>query len=152
MSATAHQQLSDALLARFQAAPALASGRVYANRLAPLPQGRASAVVLRRGQSASHEIMLGGALDWRSVFAVECYARGPVGEDPARAVDALLAQVWDRVFSLAPATLPGLGVMDVSTRAGVEWQFDEAETPMACAIVHFSVQHRTRAATLEPWS
>lgn len=151
MSATAHQRLSAALLERLKTGAALAFGRVYANRLMPVPQGRVSAVVLRVEHAASREVVLGGALDWTSSFAVECYGRGAVGEDPAGAVDALLAQVWACLFGLGPADLPGLGVMDVAAQRTLEWQFDEAETPVACAIVRFSVRHRT-AADLSPWN
>ena len=151
MSATAHQQLSDALLARLLSPPALAFGRVYANRFMPLPQGRVSMVVLRRDQTALRTSVLGGPLNWTSTYAVECYGRGTAGEDPAGFVDDLLAQVWARLFGLTPADLPGLGVMDIAADRAIDWQFDEAETPMACATVRFSVHHRT-TADLEPRS
>lgn len=150
MTATVHQLLADALLARLQSQLPLAAGRVHANRLVTLSQGRALAVVLRRESAVPREIVLGGFLDWTSVFAVESYGRGQVGEDPARAVDDLLSQVWACLFSLTPADLPGLGVMDIGADRSIDWNFGEAETPLACAIVRFTVRHRARAADLQP--
>lgn len=151
MSATAHQLLSDALLARLLS-QGLAYGRVYANRLMPVPQSRTSAVVLRRESAVSREVVLGGVLDWSSTYAVECYGRGAVGEDPARAVDELLAQTWACLLALSPADLPSLSVMGIAPESAVEWQFDEAETPAACAIVRFTVRHRTGLTNLQPWN
>lgn len=151
MSATAHQRLSDALLAQLLTQAGPAHGRVYANRLISPPQGRVSAVVLRREHATSRENVLGGPLDWTSTFAMECYARGSVGEDPARPADELLAHAWAYLFALTPADLPGLAVMDIAAERAIEWQFDEAETPMACAVVRFTVRHRTDA-NLDPWN
>lgn len=145
---TAFQSIADALVAALLAGPALAGGRVYANRLRPLPAGQASAIVVRMEQSAARETVL-GAHDWDSQFVVECCARGATGADPAAAVDALLADAWAR---LAGINASALGAMSVALNPQIEWQYDEADTPVVCAAVRLLVQHRTPVATLNPWS
>lgn len=144
MSASAFKGLTDALVAACLQAPALAEGRVWANRLRPLSTQQGSAVVVRLVQTRSTEDVL-GLLDWQTQFAVECYGRGATGTDPAGAVDALLQDVWARLAGLDSGAL---GVMAVAVNPAVEWQFDEAETPVACAIVHLVVRHRTTANLL----
>lgn len=145
---TAFAAVLAAVIGALQATPALADGRVHANRLQPLPAGRASAVVVRLEQSDPREAVL-GALDWTTRMAVECYARGQTGLDPATAVDGLLHAVWQRLRTLDAAQL---GVMAFEPDSSIEWQFDEADTPLACAVIRITVLHRTPVTTLQPWS
>lgn len=144
---TAFKSISSALVSALAAAPALADGRIWSNRLRPLPAGSATAVVVRQANSRGDEVVL-GALDWATSFAIECYGRGPAGADPADAVDQLLKDVWARLSAVDPGAL---GAMAVAVAPGVEWQFDEGEAPMACAIAHLIVQHRTPMAALDAW-
>lgn len=144
---TAFKTIADGLVAALMAAPALAGGRIWSNRLRPLPERMATAVVVRQGQSNGAETVL-GALDWATPLAVECYGRGVAGLDPADAVDELLMDVWAR---LSVIDAGALGAMAITINPSIDWQFDEAETPMACAIVHLVVQHRTPVATLAAW-
>lgn len=141
---SAFKSLTDALVAACLQTPALAGGRIWANRLRPVSTLQTTAVVVRLVQTRSAENML-GMLDWQTQFAVECYGRGTTGADPADAVDALLLDVWSRLASVNAASL---GAMAVVINPAIEWQFDEAETPMACAIVSLLVQHRTPVAAL----
>lgn len=145
---TAFQSVANGIVAALLAAPALAGGRVFANRMRPLPAGQSDAIVVRTEQSAARETVL-GALDWGSQFVVECYARGSTGGDPAAAVDALLGDTWAR---LAGLNASALGAMAINVHAAIEWQYDEADTPVVCAAVRLLVQHRTPVATLNPWS
>lgn len=137
-----------AVVAALGAAPALAEGRVYANRLQPLPAGRSSAVVARLEQSSSRETVI-GFLDWTTRLAVECYARGQAGSDPSEAVDDLLQDVWLRLRAI---DVGQLGVIDVQLDSAVEWLFDELETPLACAVIRLQILHRTPVNTLQSWS
>lgn len=145
---TAFQSIAAAIAAQLKAAPALAGGRVYANRLRPLPEGVATAVVVRLDKSAASEQVL-GALDWTSTFALECYARGASGIDPADAVDALLQAAWAR---LAATDAAALGAMAFVINPAIDWIYDEADGPVVCASVALQVQHRTAVATLTAWS
>ena len=145
---TAFQSLIAAVVSALQAAPALADGRVYANRMQPLPAGRSTAVVVRLEQSSASGTVL-GALDWTTQLAVECLARGQVGTDPAAAVDPLLQATWQRMRALDPAQL---GAMDIESDSAIEWLFEELETPLACAVIRLRVLHRTPVSNLQPWT
>ena len=136
-----------AVVAALGAAPALAEGRVYANRLQPLPAGRSSAVVVRLEQSSSRETVI-GFLDWTTRLAVECYARGQVGADPSEAVDALLQDAWQRVHAIDAGQI---GVMEIRADSA-EWLYDELETPLACAVIRLQVLHRTPVNQIQPWA
>lgn len=144
---TAFKSIANALATALAAAPALAGGRIWSNRLKPLPAMHSTAVVVRQANSSGAETVL-GALDWVTPFAIECYGRGAAGADPADAVDALLSDVWARLSAIDAGAL---GAMAITVSPAIEWQFDEAETPMACATVHLVVQHRTSVAALAAW-
>ena len=148
MSATAFCAIQGALVAALTQAPALAEGRVYVNRLRPIGAAIPSAIVVRLDQaSAAGDVI--GTLDWVTSYTVECYARAVSGADPAESVDALLSAVWARLSALTP---PGLGVAAITLQPTIDWQYDDAETPVACALIRISVQHRTVFADLAPWA
>ena len=119
---TAFKSIVHALISALADSPALAGGRVWPNRLRPLPATAATAVVVRLA--------------------------GAVGADPADAADALLSEVWKR---LAAIDASALGAIAVTVNPAIDWQFDEGETPMACATVHLVVEHRTPVAELAAW-
>ena len=144
---TAFKSIVHALVAALADSPALAGGRVWPNRLRPLPATAATAVVVRLAGSGGAEAVL-GALDWATRLAIECYARGAAGADPADAADALLSEVWKRLAAIDAAAL---GAMAITVNPAIDWQFDEGETPMACATVHLVVEHRTSVAELAAW-
>lgn len=135
------------LSAALRAAPALAGGNISTNRLRPIPAGQTSAIVLRLAQAQGLEFVL-GSLDWKSAIVVECYARVASGSDPVDAVDALLGDVWQR---LAAINFNSLGA-DITINPQIDWQYDDGETPMVCAAIQLTVQHRTSTANLQPQS
>lgn len=140
---TAFASIQAAIMAALSAATALADGRIYANRLRPIGAGHASAIVVRLEQSAGTEMVI-GTVDWQSSFTVECYGRTASGTDPAGAVDALLADVWQRLSALDFETLGA----HISLDARIDWQYDDADTPLACAVLRLTAQHRTTTPTL----
>ncbi len=148
MSASAFKQLTDALVAACMQTPALAGGRIWPNRLRPLSAQQTSAIVVRLVKSAARETTL-GAHDWRTQIDVECYGRGATGFDPAEAVDELLQSAWGRLSSIDPAAL---SAMAIALNPAVEYHFEEAETPMACAIVSLVISHRTPVNLMTPWN
>ena len=145
---TAFQIILDGVIAALVSTPALADGRVFANRLRPLPVGVCTAIVLRLEHSAANETVL-GANDWDSAYVVECYARGTVSNDPAAAVDALLGDAWARLAGLDAATL---GATSIAINPAINWQYDEADGPVVCASIRLQVQLRTPVATLTAWN
>ena len=63
--------------------------------------------------------------------------------------DALLADAHTRLHDFAA---PGLGLLQVTDDATVEWDHDADDTAYTCATLRLTVVHRTPAATLQPWS
>lgn len=147
MSASAFALVQAGLLAALAAAPALAGGRISTNRLHPIPQGQASAIVLRLDQAEGQEYAL-GSVDWSARYTVECYTRVPPGADPVVAVDGLLCGAWERLNALDPATLGA----NVAVSPRIDWQVDDADTGLVCAVIQITAQHRTALETLTPWN
>ena len=143
MSATAFATVAAALLAALNTAPALAGGRISANRMRPIPAGQNTAIVLRLDASEGAEFTL-GVTDWQTRFAVECYARASASADAAAAVDALLFDAWARLCSL---DFSALGA-SVSMAPKVDWQYDDTDSPTVCAVIHLVAQHQTTTASL----
>ncbi len=141
---TAFEDLTDALVASLMASPCLAEGNVWANRVRVIPQGCHTAIVVRIERSPGREEVL-GMLDWDSHFAIEVYGRSASGEDPAKVVGALLQAVWARFCTIDPSALNAMGF---NLNPSIQWQFDELESPLACATFFLSVLHRTPANSL----
>ena len=73
----------------------------------------------------------------------------PGGPAADTAADALLADAHTRLHDFAA---PGLGLLQVTDDATVEWDHDADDTAYTCATLRLTVVHRTPAATLQPWS
>lgn len=145
---TAFVSLATAVQTALAGAPALAGGRVYLNRLAPIAAAHDTAVVVRLVQTTGREVAL-GAHDWTSEIDVECYARAATGADPSAAVDSLLESVWARLVAINAASLDA---MALQLNPAITWQYDDgAEKPTACATVRMQVRHRTAVTTLTAW-
>jgi len=134
-----------ALLAALQGAPALSGVAISANRQRPVSAAQASAMVLRLDQAAGDTAVL-GMIDWQTAFALECYARADTGTDPAAAVDSLLSAAWAALAGLDYASAGA----DITISPTVDWQYDDAATPMVCAIVRITAMHRTTLTNLAP--
>ena len=135
--------IQTALIAALSSATALAGGRIYANRLRPITANQASAIVVRLDQAQGTEMVI-GSVDWSTAYAVECYARAASGTDPAAAVDALLTDAWARLAALDFTALDAV----ISINPQIDWQYDDAETPVVCAVMRLTAQHRTSLAAL----
>lgn len=126
------------------AALAPAGVTVSLNRLRPIATGQGAAIVVRLDQTAGAEAVL-GMLDWNTSFAVECYTRAAAGADPAGAVDALFADVWTRLSAINSGALSAIAI---TLNPQIDWQYDEADTALACVVIRLVVQHRTPFASL----
>lgn len=148
---SAHLAIQAAIVAALSAAPAVAGGNVKVNTTRPVAASATLAVVVRLTQSrAATPQILGGPYDWTTSYQIECLARGSSGaSDPVAAVDALLETVWSRLSTL---NTTGLGVYDVRMQPAIDWEVDDAETPVAAATVSLLVNHRTTSTTLAAWS
>lgn len=137
-----------ALITALTEATSLAGGRVYPNHLNPIALESNTAIVVRLDQATAPDDTI-GSQDWTTSYTVECYARAATGTDSAIAVDALLSDAWARLSTLAPA---GLGVAAVTLQNTIDWQYDDAATPVVCALIRLQVQHRTSPTNLAPWA
>lgn len=146
-SPTAFVSIQSALIAALGTAPALAGGRIYANRLRPIAAGQNTAIVVRLDVADGVEQVI-GSIDWQTPYLVECYARVATGADPAAAGDALLSDTWARLAALDFTALNA----SITVNPKIDWQFDDAETPVVCVVIHLTAQHRTALVTLQPWS
>lgn len=140
---SAFLSIQTALIAALAASVPLAGGRIYPNRLRPIAADSATALVVRLDVAEGVEYVI-GSVDWSTPYAVECYARAAPGADPAMAVDALLCSVWERLSAL---TFEAVGA-DISLTPRIDWQFDDTDTALACAVVRLTARHRTTAPTL----
>lgn len=140
---TAFASIRAAIKAALSGAPALAGGRIYPNRLRPIAAGVSTAIVVRQAPANGTEMII-GSVDWTTYYVIECHARGAPGTDPADAVDGLLADVWSRLSVLPFETLGANVALDPS----IDWQFDDADTTLACAVLRLTAQHRTTTPQL----
>lgn len=138
MSST-FNSIQTGLMAALAANPALAGGHITANRLRPISASHSTAIVVRLDKTAGQEIVL-GAMDWTTSYTVECYARAAGGADPGAAVDQLLVDAWARLCAIDAASI---GAIDITMTPAIDWQYDDADTPMVCALIRLAVQHRT---------
>ena len=140
--------LQAGLVAALTESPALAGGNITANRLRPIPASQSAAIVVRLDRSEGQQVVI-GALDWSTEYTVECYARAPGGGEPAAAIDQLLVDTWERINALDATAL---GATDITVNPRVDWQYDDGEAPMVCAVIGLTVLHRTIAGGMQAWT
>lgn len=144
-----HLALSQAVQAVLSAAPALADGGVHINRRRPMEREATTAIFITLDATrAVREVI--GATDWRTRVVLECVSRAQPGQDPAAAVDALLAGAYARVLGLNHQYLPDL--LEVGSTPDIDWIYDDADLNVATARITFEAQHRTQRSSLTPWS
>lgn len=146
---SAFATITTAVQALLMQSPALAGGRVWRGRIKPLAQEHDTAIVIRLMQSPSARVTVGGSVKWQTNIAIDCLARGTIGQDPEDAVDPLLAAVYARIVgagSLAP------GVVDTGADPLIEWDIAEADTALSCATLHLRVTHLTLSTSLTAWA
>ena len=146
-----HLSVQTAIVAALMANPALAAGNVRPNAVRPMSAGINAGVVVRLVASdAVQPQVIGGPFEWRTVFHIECMARAASGaSEPIAAVDGLLASAWERLTGMAPGSD---GVTDVQLKPSIRWQVDDAETPLASALIVMQVSHITNSTTLDAWT
>lgn len=137
-------QIQAGIAAALTGAAALAGNAVQLNTLRPIPEGVNTALVVRLGSTSANEFVL-GSMDWSTSYTLECYARVTAGSDPASGADALLVDVWSRLSALDPASI---GAISLTLIPQIDWQYDDGATPMVCAVLKLSVDHRANIEAL----
>jgi hypothetical protein len=59
-------------------------------------------------------------------------------------VDTLLLDAWARLAALDFTALDAV----ISINPQIDWQYDDAETPVVCAVMRLTAQHRTPLSAL----
>lgn len=136
--------IQNGIAAAITGVAALAGDAVRINSLREVEEGVNTAVVVRLGQTGANELVI-GSFDWTTSYTVECYARANTGADPAAASDDLLTQVWSRIAAIDPASI---GAISIALQPQIDWQYDTGATPMVCAVIKLSVDHRANLSTL----
>lgn len=140
MSNSAHLGLRDAIIALLQSVPALANGRVVANRRRPMAaQDGTQVFVYLEDASATRGEIYGAPTDWRTRIRIECVARDTAGANADTNADALQTEVAARL--LAAPTLTNLA-FDTELQA-IAWTEEEADTTVSSCQAIYSVWHRT---------
>jgi hypothetical protein len=140
---TAHQAIRDAIVTLLQASPALAGGRVVANRRRPMAAQDASQVYVYLETSDATQNLV-NKIDWRTRIRIECVARSVTGTSAEDAADALASAAYARIA--ADPTLGGKAV-EIEVQA-LGWFEDEADTALAACQQVLSVWHQTETTSL----
>lgn len=96
------------------------------------------------GRSQAASAGTGGGLDWKTPYAVDCYARGSTDDETQVLIDDLLARVHERLLSD-----PSIGgqVMGLEVDS-VAWDFEAADQTLGAATLVVQALHRTRTGNL----
>lgn len=143
---TAHLELTDAIVAALQTAPALAGGRITRGRAVPMQLSAGTALFVRLANASGRPFTVkGDVIQWRTVVAVECAARASAAQDAHSAVDDLLQDVYARIATAPPAD----GSWQWDGEPEIHWQIDEADTTVGIAALILPIAHLT-GPTLAP--
>ena len=114
-------------------------------RIRPLAEEWQTAVVVRL-QEAQFDRMasFGAPLNTDTTVVVECYARSS-SLSPDLAVDQIMQDTYARLA--ADPTLGGL-VADCQP-TGINFDFEQDQDRMGCALMTYVVRHRTQSLNLE---
>lgn len=137
----AHLGIRDAVAALYQAAPALAGGRIYANRDYALAVDVPSQINVHRVQSVPERILIGAAapIDWVTEVRTVISARKSGAVTAENAADAIAVDAFARV--MAAQTLSGL--CDQIDPGAFTWEQDEADSNVVLVTWDMRVMHRT---------
>ncbi|MCZ2498141.1 DUF3168 domain-containing protein [Xylophilus sp. Kf1] len=141
---TAFAAIGRAIATALSASPAVCP-RVAYQRTRPVGQNEVTAVVVRLvGRSQAARAGTGGGLDWKTPYAIDCYARGSTDDETQELIDDLLARVHERV--LADPSIGGR-VMGLEVDS-VAWDFEAADQTLGAATLVLQALHRTRTGNL----
>lgn len=145
---SAFTDLTAAIVAALNAAPALAGGNVYRGHAWPMPEDVNEEVFVRTESSVSERTGITGPVDWRTAYRIEIRVRySPDATSADAAVDDLLAAAYAR---LAALSLPG--VQDIVPGVALAWDYLGGDNNVAAVSFTAEVLHRTEGSTLTAWT
>ncbi len=139
--------IRDAVVAQLVQNPALAGGRVLANRGRPVPADAPTQIFVYLEQSQATPSSMHGdtRVDWQTQIRVECLARAVAGTSADDAADALGAAAYARIMGS-----PSLGgaLLDPIEVTAMGWMDDEADGQLSGVQILLTARHRTANNTL----
>ncbi|MEY2688240.1 MAG: hypothetical protein RL375_2438 [Pseudomonadota bacterium] len=142
---TAFLQITDAVLASLQAAPALAGGRITRGRATAVSAAAQTAIAVNVARSRAEPLALDGtSLQWETTVVITLFGRAAAGSDAEAAIDPLLVSTWARLQSLTPPA----GVVDVALDPTIAWDVDEADQTVVTAALALRITHITTGSAL----
>lgn len=144
---SAQLTIRDAVVAQLLQSPALAGGRVVANRRRPVPENAPTQIFVYLEQSQATPAATSGdtRIDWQTQIRVECLARAVTGTSADDAADALAAAAYARL--MGNATLGGV-LLDPLEQTAMGWAEDEADGQLSGVQLLLTAKHRTANNTL----
>jgi hypothetical protein len=138
MAISKHQQVRDAILARF--AGMVPAGQIKPGRAWPVPAQAAKFIKVYLDTSQAERAQFSGQPDdWNTRIRCEFHARGDDADTAEDVADALLVEAYGLVLSE-----PSLGDLCMDCKpVGIAWSTDEADTTLAVVQLVFEAQHRT---------
>lgn len=146
MTATAHLQLTDAVMSVLNAPPAVFQ-RLTRGRAVPAQLGNDNAGFVRLHTAKGQRLdMAGLTTQWHTAIVVEIAARATAAQDAHEAVDALLQTAFSRIA----ASTPEAGAWEWAGEPEIQWQIDEADTTVGLAALVLPIRHLTGPHSLSP--
>jgi hypothetical protein len=144
---SAQLTIRDAVVAQLLQSPALAGGRVVANRHRPVPAEAPTQIFVYLEQSQATPAATSGdnRIDWQTQIRVECLARAVTGTSADDAADTLAAAAYARL--MGNANLGGV-LLDPLDITAMGWAEDEADGQLSGVQILLTARHRTDNNTL----
>lgn len=139
--------IRDAVVTTLLQAPALAGGRVVANRRNPVASDMPTQIFVYLEQSASTLAATSGdsRVDWQTQLRVECLARATSTTSADDAADTLASDVYARL--MADQKLGGV-LLDPLEITAMAWAEDELDGQLCGVQIMLTARHRTANNTL----
>ena len=145
MTASAHLQLTDAVMAALTASPPVAD-IVKRGRAVPAQLTAATVAAVRLIRSTGTRLSIDGlATTWHTAVAIEMGARAAADSDGHAAVDPVLQAAYTRICAQPIAG----GAWEWAGEPEIHWQLDEADTTVGLVTIVLPIQH-IAGSTLTP--
>jgi len=143
---TAFNTITDAFVAKLQAATAVCPNISADGDAEPLPAGQSQSILVLLSSAEPQQMagILGNPVDWVTTVRVMCFA-AVAGASARTTANNLANAAYTRL-----ATDPSLGISGVFIgEPRISFETDQAANRQAIATLEYSVQHRTINSTLD---
>ena len=141
---TAFASVLGAIVAALSAQPRIAHV-IESNPRRNVNESLPTCIAVHLGKTQPDDRRTLGVMRWKTHITVECYARG--------GVDGLIDRAWSRLLG-PDAQISAAGHVGIEgiELIGIDWDYDELGSDLACAALQLLVQHRTLPTSLNSWT